>query len=375
MRVIGAKSFSGWRISDGAYERLVVWLLSSETVNTELVVGQVDFSADETMRPKGINEIATSLHLNLTKGVGATEIDDGPLERKLVIGFPVLGEGTSRRSGVNPWRGSLPCCESKSIGTSLDSSMVVMHESLPDLLLPAAIEAFDDGLKAGFVGWGEDRSDTELQAQADDTPKGVRKLTSPAKDGVVVELGIFGQSVSAPVSNQGLGGGLGGPRGPDPTGTEPSLHADTGQDVDVDAAQQTKVFDEVKAIDVRQSGSDAWEIPAFGRGRPPHPASSIESTAPQEDSSDGADGWNLLEPTLFEGELDRDGAVLAEVALLPELLADSQDQILDTGRRGDSLAAPTPWQIGPGDAVDAQIGGALHPTLNGSQCHAKFLRH
>jgi len=339
------------------------------------MIGQIDFSADETMRPKGINEITTSLDLDLTKMVGATQIDDGALERKLVIGFPVLGEGTSWGSGVNPWRGSLPCCESKAIGTSLDSSVVVMHESLPDLLLPAAIEALDDRLEAGFMGWGENRGHAELHAQADDTPKGVRKLPCSAKDGVVVELGIFGESVSAPVSNQGLGGGLGGPEGSDPTGTKACLHADAGQDVDVDATEQTKVFDEVKAIDVRQTGSDAREVPAFGRGRPPHSSSSIESAAPQEDSSDGADGWNLLETTFFEGKLDRDGAILAQVALIPELFADSQDQIFHAGRRSATLASSTSWQIAPGDPVNTQIGCALHPTLNGSQCHTKFLRH
>lgn len=375
MRVIGSESFSGWRICDGAHERLVIWLPSSKTVNTELMIGQIDFSADETMRPKGINEITTSLDLDLTKVVGATQVDDGALERKLVIGFPVLGEGTSWGSGVNPWRSSLPCCESKAIGTSLDSSMVIMHESLPDLLLPAPIEALDDCLEAGFMGWGENRGHAELQAQADDTPKRVRKLPCSAKDGVVVELGIFGESVSSPVSNQGLGGGLGGPRGSDPAGTKACLHADTGQDVDFDATEQTKVFDEVEAIDVRQTGSDAWEVPAFGRGRPPHSSSSIESAAPQEDSSDGTDGRNLLEATFFEGELDRDGAILAQVTLIAELLADSQDQIFHAGRRSAPLTSSASWQIAPGHSVNTLTAGALSPALNGSQCHTKFLRH
>jgi hypothetical protein len=375
MAVVGSKAFSGRNVFDGVDELLIVWLPTSQAVKTDLVIGQIDFSSDETMSPKRIKEIFSSLDLDLTTMIRATQIDDSALEWKLVIGFPVLRKRASRGSSVNTWRGSLPCCESKAIGTSLDGIVVVMHESLPDLLLPAAVEALDDGLESGLVGWREDRDDAELQAEPDDAPKGVRKLTCSAKDGVVVELGIFRESVSTPMSNERFGGGLGGPRGSDPTGTQACLHADAGQDVDVDAATQTKVFDEVKAIDVRQPGSDAWDVPAFGRGRPTNSSSSIESAAPQQDSADSPEGWNLLETAFFEGELDCRGAEVTQVALIPELLANSQDQIFDAGRRGDFLASSTSWHIDPGHPVNTLIAGALHPTLNGSQCHAKLLRH
>lgn len=375
MAVVCSKALSGWNVFDGVDERLVVWLSSSEAVKTDLVICQIDFSPDETMRPKRINEIISSLDFDLTALIGATQIDDSAFEWKLVIGFPIVRERTSSRSSVNSGRGSLPCCESKAIGTSLDGIVVVMHESLPDLLLPAAVEALDDGLEAGLMGWGEDGGDAELQAEPDDTSKGITKLTCSAKDGVVVKLSVFRESVSTPMSNQRFGGGLGGPRGSDPTGTKACMHADAGQDVDVDAAPQTQVFDEVKAIDVRQPGSDAWDVPAFGRGRPTHSSASIESAAPQKDSADGTEGRNLLETAFFEGKLDCHGAVLTQVALVAELLTDSQDQILDARRGGAFLAPSTSWQIDPGNPVNPLIAGALHPTLNSSQCHAKLLRH
>jgi hypothetical protein len=375
MAFVCSKALSGWNVFDGVDERLIVWLSSSQAVKTDLVICQIDFSSDETMRPKRIKGIISSLDLDVTTRIRSAQIDDSALERKLVIGLPVLGEWPSCGSRVNTWRGSLPCCESKAIGTSLDGIVVVMHESLPDLLLPAAVEALDDGLEAGLMGWGEDRGDAELQAEADDTTKGITKLTCSAKDGVVVKLSIFRESVSTPMGNQRLGGGLGGPGGSDPTGTQACLQTDAGQDVDAGATTQTKVFDEVKAIDVRQPGSDAWEIPAFGRSRPTNSSSSIESAAPQKDSADGADGWNLLETALFEDKLDHNGTVVTEVALVAELLTNSQDQILDASRRGGSLASSTSWQIGPSYPVNTLNGGALHPTLNGSQCHAKLFRH
>lgn len=152
MAIICSKAFCGGHIFDGVNEGLVIGLSSSKTVKTNLLIGEIDFSADETMRPKRINGIISALYLDVTRMIGATQVDDGAFEWKSVIGFPFLREGASCGSRVNAWRGSLPCCESKTIGTSLDGIVVVMHESLPDLLLPAAVEALDDGLEAGLMG-------------------------------------------------------------------------------------------------------------------------------------------------------------------------------------------------------------------------------
>jgi hypothetical protein len=375
MAVVCSKAFSGWNVFDGVDELLVVWLPSSKAVKTDLVIGQIDFSSDETMRPKRIKGIMSSLDFDLTTMIGATQIDDSALKGKLVIGFPVLRKWASCGSRVDTWRGTQACCESKAIGTSLDGIVVVMHESLPDLLLPAAVETLDDGLEAGLMGCGEDRGDAELQTEPDDTTKGITKLTCSTKDGVVVKLSIFRESVSTPMSNQRWGGGLGGPRGSDPTGTQARMHTDAGQDVDVGTTTQTQVFDEVKAIDVGLLGSDSWDVPAFGRGRPTNSSAPIESAAPQEDSSDGAEGWNLLETAFREDKLDRHGAILAQVALVAELLTNSQDQILDASRRGDFRAPTTAGHARPNDAIQSLVPSVTYPTLDGCQCHTKPLCH
>ncbi len=375
MMVVSTKAFSGWSVFDGVDEGLVVRLSSSQAVKTDLMIGQIDFSSDETMRPKRIKGIISSLNLEVTTRIGATQIDDSSLEGKLVIRFPVLRKWSSSRSRVDTRCGAQACCESKAIGTSLDGIVVVMHESLPDLLLPAAIETLDDSLEAGLMGWGEDRGDPELQTEPDDTTKGITKLTCAAKDGVVVKLSVFRESVSTPMSNQRLGGGLGGPGGSDPTGTQAGMHTDAGQDVDAGTTTQMQVFDEVKAIDVSQPGSDAWQVPAFGRRRPTNSSAPIESAASQEDSSDGAEGWNLLETVFFEGELDCHGTVLAQVALVAELFTNSQDQILDASRRGDFRAPTTARPARPNDAIQSLVPSVTYPTLHGGQCHTKHPCH
>lgn len=375
MGFVGTKAFSGWSVGDGVDEVLLVRLPSSKAVKTDFVMGEIDFSSDQAIRPKRIKEIGAALDLDLPTIVGAAQVDDRAFEWKLVIGMPILRERVSCRRSVHTWRRPLACCASKAIGTGLNGIVVIMHEPLPDPLLPAAVEALDDSLKPGLVGWREDRDDIELQAESNDATKGIRKLTCSTKNGVVVELGIIRQTVNSPVCNQGIRGGLGGPGGSHPTGAKSSMQTDPGHDVDVCAAPQTKVLDEVEAIHVRPHGSDAWQVPAFGRGRPTNSTPSIESAAPQEDSANGAKGGNLLESALLEGKLDRHGTELSQVTRIPKLLTNSEDQILNAPRRGDLLASSTAWPIEPDDALHTLIPGAVHPTLNRSQCHAKLLRY
>jgi hypothetical protein len=375
MRIVCTESFSGWHIFDGLDERLVVWLPPSKAIKPDLVIGQIDFSSNETTSPKRIKEIGSPLDFDLTKVVCTAQIDDSSFERTLVIWFPVFGEWTSGGTRLNAWRRALSCCESKAIGASLDGIVVLVDEALPDLLLPAAVEAFDDGLESILMRWREDGDGLELQTEADDTTKGVRKLTCTAKNSVVVELGILREPMSAPMGNQRFGGDLGGPRRSNPTGTQACVKTDGGQDVDVSAATQSQVFNEVEAIDVGPPVSDAREVPAFRRRGSTNSSPSIENTAPQEDSTNGADGGNLLESAVFENQLDHDGTVVTEVALVTELFTNSQDQILHAKRRGDLLASSTSWPIEPGHAVNTVIGGAPHPTLNGPQSYAKLPRH
>src|SRR5450759_2922885 len=65
MAVVCSEAFSGWHVFDGVDERLVVWLPSSKAVKTDLVIGQIDFSSNETMSPKRIKEIMSVSYTHL----------------------------------------------------------------------------------------------------------------------------------------------------------------------------------------------------------------------------------------------------------------------------------------------------------------------
>ena len=54
MAVVCAESFSGWNVGDGVDELLLIWLSTSKAVEADFVMGEIDFSSDETMKPKRI---------------------------------------------------------------------------------------------------------------------------------------------------------------------------------------------------------------------------------------------------------------------------------------------------------------------------------
>ncbi len=264
MSVISSEAFCRRFVLGGFDERLLIRLPASETVETNLMIGKIDFGTDQAMGPEEIKEIFASLNFDLATSIGATQVDHCSLEWQLVVGFPVLGKGTSRRSGVDAWCRPAARGNREAVGTILNGIQMVMNEALPNLLLPAAVEALDDGLEPGLMGWCKDRDDAELQTEPDHTAKGIRKLTCSAKNGVVVELGVFWQTVLAPVCNECFGRKFRGPGRSHPGTAQSSVQTDAGQNVHVRAATEAKIFDEIEAIDIRLSGSDMWQIPAFG---------------------------------------------------------------------------------------------------------------
>jgi hypothetical protein len=68
-------------VTDGLDESLLIGLTSSEPIETDLVFGMIDFNADQSMRPEGINRVSTFEDFDRTASVCATQEDDCPLER------------------------------------------------------------------------------------------------------------------------------------------------------------------------------------------------------------------------------------------------------------------------------------------------------
>ena len=374
MGVICTESFLGWIVHCGVDQWLIVWFPSPQAVEADFMVGQIDFGTNEAMSPEIIEEISASLDLELTTIIRSTQVDHSALERTLVIRLPIDWKGASCGSRINARRCATAHGPGKAIGTILNRLPVLMKETLPDPDLPAAIEVLDEGLEAGLMRRGEDRDDAELQAEPDHTAEGIRKLTCPAENRVVVELGIVRQPVLPPMFDERFRGENSSPRRSHPGTTQSPMQTDSGQNVHGSTALKAKIFDEIKAVQFGLASGDAWQIPAFGRWGTTNSPSTVEGAATPENSSDGAQRGNLLQTLLPKGTPDCCGAIFAKIAEVPKLLANSQNAILHPRRGGVLPTSPTARPVEPNDPIETIVAGALDPPLNSSQSHTKLLR-
>lgn len=327
------------------------------------------------MRPERINEESSQEDFDGTAFIGAAQEDDRSVEGQLEIEFPVLRERTSWRRRVEAWRRSLPCSLHIAIRPVTKGDEILMLETAPDLLLPAAIIAFNGGLKSSFPGGREDRDHAELQTKTNHSAEGIAIHSIAQESGVIVKLGIFRQTVLAPVQDQRFDGELGRPARSCPTATETSMQADDVQNHDIDAALDDKAFHEIEAVELGLPGSHARQIPPFGRRRTANTCSSIKSTATQQNSTDRANGWNLLQTAIRQGAMNGSRAVLTEVTRTFEVLSRTKDQVLRTSRRCPGGTSSAARRIAPVNTVESLAVRPSHPFLNSRQSHPKFSRH
>jgi hypothetical protein len=355
--------------------RLLIGLSSSESIETDLLPGKIDLDADETMWPEGVNQESAQEDLDGALFVSAAQEDDGSLERPLEIEFPVLRKGLTWGSGLDAWCGPGACGLHKAIRPLPEVLEIFVFKAPPDLGLPAAVVALNRGLEARLFMGCEDRDDTQLQAEPCDAAEGVAIDPIPLEDGVVVELGIVWQTVLAPVIKERFDRESGPPKGSHPAPAETSMQADAVEDHDVGTPTDDEAFHEVEAVEFRLPSGDARQIPAFGRRGMTNSCPSIESTAPQEDATDGASGGDPLDSPLQKFVLNGSGAEFTEVAEQLEVPSDPEDQVLHAFRGGPRGPSSAAWRIREVDAIESLSARPSHPFLNRCQSHAKLPRH
>jgi hypothetical protein len=351
---------------------LHVRFASAKAVKADSFACEIDFGTNESMRPKGINEVAMAEQFDFAPIIGATQKDNRSLERKLQVERPVIGKGSSRRSRVEAW-----CCTTASsldeaLGAGSEGFEVVVLKASPDFVLPSSVVVFDGRLKAGLSRWSEDRDDIELETKADHATESIGPLMGALEEGVVVELGVIEKSVFAPVGDERFDREFGGPGGFDPTGAEAAVEADCIQDHDVGSTANDETFHEVEAVEFGLTGCNPWEVPALGRRRAADTPASIQCAASEEDSTDRAHGGDALRAAFVEGAMNGGCAKLTEIAGLPELFAEPQDEIFEAHRGGTSLAPSSAWRIGPIDTIQTLTVRSSNPVLHRRQTHMKL---
>jgi len=154
-------------------------------------------------------------------------------------------------------------------------------KSIPNVGLPAAVETFDGGLKAGFTWGHKDRDDGKTEAETDDTSDAVGMLLRPEKAVVVVELGIAGQAELAPVIDQQEHDVFGEHFAGRPGLHQTAVERDGGQDIEMRTALDGQPLDDVDAVQFGNPVGDLRDVPAWRRGRPADPTTAVESAASQ----------------------------------------------------------------------------------------------
>ncbi len=149
------------------------WLIlggsSPEGEEANFVRVQIDLCTDEPMCPVPVHGECLAENFGLPLTAGASEKNDLASQWGLQIQLPVGRKRCPAGSGVPTGGTAIPGRCDVALRAPLQVVQTGMMEPLPDLRLPASVEAFDGGLKARFVGDGKHRGDFQVQAQSDHT--------------------------------------------------------------------------------------------------------------------------------------------------------------------------------------------------------------
>lgn len=259
-------------------DRLILRSSSTEGVELDQLSLDVEFGSDESVCPVGVDEVAMSEDFGMSRAVGSAEEDDGPLRWSLQVERPVFWKRQARRSGVDSWGMAFVTGLDVSAGALNEVSEPKVLEAVPDLGLPASIEAFDGRLKASFLGWSEDRNDVETEADANHSADRIGMLSGSGEPVVIVELGISRKAEHLPMFDQRSDDGLGGDAALGPGPGESAMQGNACQNAEVRPSLNRESFDRIKSIEFAVSLRHAGQIPALRRCRPASSHASIEET-------------------------------------------------------------------------------------------------
>ena len=79
-------------------------------------------------------------------------------------------------------------------------------EALPDFLLPKAIEIFNCALKALLQRRSKNRSDTQSETQAHDSPDYIGVVMAALEASIIIKLGKNRETICAPMRQQAVKG-------------------------------------------------------------------------------------------------------------------------------------------------------------------------
>ena len=355
-------------------ERLTLRGAPSQSEESERPPGECDLCPDEAVLPVPVNweHVPQQCHGALI--IRASEIDQLAARTQCGVEPPGARESVPGRGLRRSGSPTLPGCRDVNGGPTLKGAERAVVEAVPHLSLPPAVEVFQGSLEARILDRGEDRSAARLQAEPADLPHHVGELVRSLEARVVVELCERRDPEGPPPALQGkqhadrryTRGG--------PGVWQARVERDAGEHLHFGAALEHEALDNVETVTVGRPARDQGQVPAPRRGGPADALLAIEGATPLQDPPDGPHGgWGS---PVRHGPLAIDGArtVLPERARLPELPAEREDVVLDSGWRPVHQVGNR-WLICPVDAVQAAPLCTSDPALHRGDTHLERPGH
>ena len=363
-------------------EGLPSWVAAAKSEEPDLIRRQVHFATDEAVRPMPVHpkDVAQDGYLSLLGR--SSQVDDLALDRLpqveaeafrpgLSSGQTILAGGVLATEGVD---------ESTRNLTQIRQAGVV--EPTPDRLLPATVEVLDLGLEACLPRRGEDRGDSQEQAEPHDPTEDIGVLMGPLESGIVVELGIGRSAISLPVAQQACKCRLGGHLsllGPSPS--EVSMEGNGRQDVDQGSVLNPEIFDQIEGVEFGLGGCDIGQVPALGGCRVALTSLAVEGSPAFKDTGDGTIRWDVVAASVGQFLADDSGAILPQRAMMFQVVSEVQNEVLQSGWGSASMEGPggSVRQIHSIEALSCSIldppldGGLADVELSGYDTHGQTL--
>jgi len=323
------------------------------------------------MRPMRIDEKSMTKERSNAAVVSSSDEDDRAGRMSLQI------EREVGRKRVTCWRAFGACSMPKSsgcepsIGALLKIGQASVFEAMPDLGLPAAVEAFDSVLKTRFAWRSKHGSDAEQQASSYDLTDGVGVLMRPLKNERVVELCVRRKPRLLPTTGEQRDNAGCVHRGPRPAGDKTSVNGDAGEDTQLRSPSENQTFNGVEGIEFATARCNLGKVPADRRRRSTDAPSCIENPSPLEDATDRASRGNRSHPLLDHRQPDRIRAELAQIAL-GQFTAQPQNLFFSGHARSIHRLWRACRSIGPVDSIKPCVGSASDPSPYSLETDAKL---
>ena len=140
----------------GFQQRLLLRFASSQGIDFHLAFREVELDTHQSVDPSGCGFVGVAQHRDFAPFVGASHEVDHAFQGSLQVESPGLGERPATWSRFDPRCRTLVTGVDELPRLSFHATDLREVKALPDLGLPAAVEALDLGLESRFARRRED---------------------------------------------------------------------------------------------------------------------------------------------------------------------------------------------------------------------------